>query len=167
MAEVVFPGLNLQFNIDKIAIQIGPLAIHWYAILVALDFALAMLIYRLYDGKFDIKFNDILDLSLYLIPISLISARAYYILFNLDYYISNPMQILNTRSGGMAIYGGIIGGAITCYIFCKKRKINLLDLLDYIVPCLALGQALGRIGNFINVEGYGTRNFGSLENGHI
>ena len=118
---------------------------------------IAICMFKKRDGLYNIKFSEILDLLIYLIPISLISARLYYIVFNLEYYILNPSQILNTRNGGMAIYGGIIGGAITCFVFCKKRKINILDLIDYIVPGLVLGQAIGRWGNFINVEAYGTQ----------
>ena len=157
MTDVVFPGFSLKFSIDKVAVTIGDLGIHWYAVLIAIAIVIGIVICRLYDGKFGIKFDDILDLSLYVIPISIISARLYYILFNLDYYLANPAEIFNVRSGGMAIYGSIIGGAIACYLGCKIKKINILDLLDYIVPSLALGQAIGRIGNFINVEAYGSQ----------
>ena len=138
MNVITFPGLNLQFNINRIALSIGGISIYWYAILMTSAFVISLLIYKLKNGKFEIKFSDILDLALLVIPISIVSARLYYILFNLEYYVANPTQIFNLRSGGLAIYGGIIGGAVTCYIFCKKRKIDLLDLLDYIVPCLAL-----------------------------
>ena len=138
MNVVTFPGLNLQFNINRIALSIGGISIYWYAILMTSAFAISLLIYKLKNGKFEIKFSDILDLALLVIPISIVSARLYYILFNLEYYVANPTQMFNLRSGGLAIYGGIIGGAVTCYIFCKKRKIDLLNLLDYIVPCLAL-----------------------------
>ena len=138
MNVITFPGLNLQFNINRIALSIGGISIYWYAILMTSAFVISLLIYKLKDGKFEIKFSDILDLALLVIPISIVSARLYYILFNLEYYVANPTQMFNLRSGGLAIYGGIIGGAVTCYIFCKKRKINLLNLLDYIVPCLAL-----------------------------
>ena len=138
MNVITFPGLNLQFNINRVALSIGGISIYWYAILMTSAFAISLLIYKLKNGKFEIKFSDILDLALLVIPISIVSARLYYILFNLEYYVENLTQIFNLRSGGLAIYGGIIGGAVTCYIFCKKRKINLLNLLDYIVPCLAL-----------------------------
>ena len=138
MNEIVFPAINLKLKMSQTAIEIGNISIYWYAIIIVLAFIIAMLIYRKNDGKFGIKFDTILDFSLYVIPISLISARLYYVLFNLQFYLHNPSQILSTRSGGMAIYGGVIGGAIACYILCKKRKINVLDLLDYIVPCLAL-----------------------------
>lgn len=155
MNEVVFPGLNLKFEISKIAFSIGSINIYWYAILIVLAFIIALIILKIKDGKFGIKFSDIFDLSLFVIPISIISARIYYIFFNFKYYVQNPIKILDLRNGGLAIYGGIIGGLITCYVFCKKRKINLLDLLDYIVPCLALGQSIGRWGNFINAEAHG------------
>lgn len=155
MNKIIFPGLNLEFNISRIAIKLFGIEIYWYAILMVGAMFIAICMFKKRDGLYNIKFSEILDLLIYLIPISLISARLYYILFNLEYYISNPSQILNTRNGGMAIYGGIIGGAVTCFVYCKKRKINILDLIDYIVPGLVLGQAIGRWGNFVNVEAYG------------
>ena len=138
MNEITFPGLNLKMQISRIAFSIGNIDIYWYAIFMMFAFIISLIIFKIKDGKFNIKFSDILDLSLYVIPVSIISARIYYILFNLQYYINYPMQIFNLKAGGLAIYGGIIGGFITCYIFCKKRKIELVDLLDYIIPCLAL-----------------------------
>ena len=138
MNTITFPGLNLKLKVSRIAFSIGNIDIYWYAILMMSAFIIALIIFKIKDGKFNINFSDVLDLSIYVIPISIISARLYYILFNLEYYISYPAQIFNLKAGGLAIYGGIIGGLITCYIFCKKRKINLLDLLDYIIPCLAL-----------------------------
>ena len=138
MNEITFPRLNLKMQISRIAFSIGNIDIYWYAIFMMFAFIISLIIFKIKDGKFNIKFSDILDLSLYVIPVSIISARIYYILFNLQYYINYPMQIFNLKAGGLAIYGGIIGGFITCYIFCKKRKIELVDLLDYIIPCLAL-----------------------------
>lgn len=138
MNKISFPLLDLELQISRIAFSIGNIDIYWYAILMVFSFVISLIIFKIKDGKFGIKFNDILDLSIFVIPISIISARLYYIVFNANYYISNTIQIFNLRSGGLAIYGGIIGGVITCYVFCKKRKINLLDLLDYIVPCLVL-----------------------------
>lgn len=157
MNVVRFPGLNLTLSIPRVAITIFNIEIYWYAILMVSAMVIAIIMFKKRDGLYKIKFSEILDLLIYLIPISIISARLYYVLFKLDYYIANPIEILNTRNGGMAIYGGVIGGAITCVVFCKIRKINLLDLIDYIVPGLVLGQAIGRWGNFINIEAYGTK----------
>lgn len=141
--------------IPRVAITILGMEIYWYAILIVAAIMIAIIWCKRKDGRFEIKFDDILDLIIFLIPISIISARLYYIIFEMDYFFSNPLEIFNLRNGGLAIYGGIIGGAITIFIFCKIRKIKFLDLLDYIVPVLALGQAIGRIGNYINVEAYG------------
>lgn len=138
MNKISFPGLNLNFEISRIAFSINNIDIYWYAILMVSAFIIALIIFKINNGKFNINFSDILDLSIYLIPISILSARAYYVLFNIELYIQNHIRFFDFRSGGLAIYGGIIGGLVTCYIFCKKRKINILDLLDYIVPCLAL-----------------------------
>ena len=157
MNVVRFPGLNLTLNIPRVVFTIFNIEIYWYAILMVSAMVIAIIMFKKRDGLYKIKFSETLDLLIYLIPISIISARLYYVLFKLDYYIANPIEILNTRNGGMAIYGGVIGGAITCVVFCKIRKINLLDLIDYIVPGLVLGQAIGRWGNFINVEAYGTK----------
>ena len=107
--------------------------------------------------KYNIKFNDILDLIIYIIPTSFICARLYYIVFNLQYYLQAPIEILKVWNGGLAIYGGIIGGILVILVYSKKRKIQFLDITDYLVPYLALGQAIGRWGNFFNVEAYGTQ----------
>lgn len=148
MNTITFPLLNLKIEISRIAFSIGNIDVYWYAIFIVLAFILALIIFKIKDGKFGIKFTDIVDLAIYVIPISIISARIYYVLFNLNEYTNNPIQIFNFRNGGLAIYGGVIGGLITCYIFCKKRKIDLLDLIDYIVPCLALRTSNRKMGEF-------------------
>lgn len=146
MGRITFPGLNLDFEISRIAFSVSNIDIYWYAIIMASAFIIALIIFKINDGKLNIKFSDILDLSIYVIPISILSARLYYVLFNISKYIENPLEIFDFRSGGLAIYGGIIGGAITCHIFCKKRKIDILDMLDYIVPCLALRTSDWKVG---------------------
>lgn len=156
MHQITFPILNLTLNINRIAFTIFGINIYWYAILIVASFILALFLCKKQNGKYAIKYNDIIDLSIILIPVSFIGARLYYCVFNLSNY-NSIMSILNLKDGGLAIYGGIIAGVIAAYFFCKKRKIKMLDLLDYIVPFLALGQSIGRWGNFINVEAYGTQ----------
>ncbi len=155
MSTITFPLFNLKMQIPRVAFEVFGIKIYWYAIIIVSSIIIALLICKKNERKFGIDFSVILDLLIFLIPISIISARLYYVLFNLDSYIADPEQIFNLRAGGLAIYGGIIGGVITSYIFCKKRKINLLDLFDYIVPSLALAQSIGRWGNFFNIEAYG------------
>lgn len=167
MNTITFPLFNLKLQISRIAFSIGNINIYWYAILIVLAFIIALIIFKIRDGKFGIKFSDIIDLAIYVIPISIISARIYYVLFNLNEYINNPIQIFNFRNGGLAIYGGVIGGLITCYIFCKKRQIDLLDLIDYIVPCLALRTSNRKMGQFYKCRSVWLRNKSSMENGDI
>lgn len=167
MNTVTFPGLKLEFNISRIAFKIYGIEIYWYAILIVISMFLALIMFRKRNGLYEINFNDVIELSLYLIPIAIISARLYYIIFNLGSYLQNPIEILNIRSGGLAIYGAVIGGLVTCFVFCKIRKINIFDLMDYIVPGLVLGQAIGRWGNFINIEAYGVSTNSILRMGII
>lgn len=156
MKEVIFPGLNLDLFISNIAFKIGNLNIYWYGILITVAMAISIALLKKDDGKYYIKFEEVLYLIVILIPISLIGARLYFVLFKLNYYIENPNKIFSFRDGGLAIYGGIIAGIITTIIYCKVNKIKVLDMLDYIAPYLALSQSIGRWGNFFNVEAHGS-----------
>lgn len=148
MNTVYFPLLNLKLTINNIAFSIFGIDIYWYAILIVGAMIAGIIILKLRDGLYGIKFETVIDLVLYLIPISIISARLYYVLFDLDFFLKEPRQILNIRTGGMAIYGGIIGGAITSFVFCKKKNIQILDLFDYIAPALALRPSNRKMGEF-------------------
>ena len=156
MNTVEFPLLNLKLELSEVAIKIFGLGIKWYAIIIVFCIIMALVWCKFRSEKYNIDFDEILSLFIILIPTVIICARLYYVLCNLNYYLSNPIQIINIRCGVLAIYGGIIGGIIACYIFCKKKNINILNLLDCIAPILALSQGIGRWGNFINVEAYGT-----------
>ena len=167
---VTFPSLGIELKLLPIAISILGIDIYWYAIFIVGAIILSLIILKLTTKNTQIKYENIIELAVYMLPIAFVSARIYYVLFNLNYYSHNPLQILNLKSGGLAIYGGIIGGAITAYIYCKKNKINFLAMLDQLVPVLALSQAIGRWGNFFNIEAYGsiTNSFfrmGVIENG--
>ena len=142
--------------IPRVAFSFMGIEVYWYAILITFAILIGFLWAKIKDGRYNIKFYDVLDLSLFMIPIAIICARLYYVLFNLNYYLNNPTEIFNFRNGGIAIYGALIGGAITIIVFCKKRKINILNLMDYLIPIIPLGQAIGRWGNYINIEAYGS-----------
>lgn len=142
--------------IPRVAISVMGIDIYWYAILITSAIIIGFLWAKFHNGRYNIKYEDVLDLSLFMIPIAIICARLYYVVFNLNYYLSNPAEIFNFRNGGIAIYGALIGGIITIIIFCKKRKINMFDLMDYLAPIIPLGQAIGRWGNYINIEAYGS-----------
>lgn len=142
--------------ISRVAFTIAGTDIYWYAVLIVSAIVIGIIWSLLKSGRYNIKFDTILDLCIFMIPISILCARAYYVIFNLNYYTSNPLEILDFRNGGLAIYGGIIGAVITIIVFCKIKKVNILNLTDYIAPIIPLGQAIGRWGNYINIEAYGT-----------
>lgn len=170
MNNIKFEGLGLDLNVNPVLVDINGIKIYWYAFFIIMGVILALILCKKDDGKYNIKFETILELCLFLLPISIICARIYFVLFKLDYYVQNPLEIFNIRNGGLAIYGGIIGAIATIIVFCKKKKIKILDMLDYIAPYLALGQCIGRWGNFFNGEAHGieTTNIfrmGIVENG--
>lgn len=155
MNTITFPGLNLEFNINQIALKIGNVEIYNYAIIIVLAILISTFLCYKSREKFGINFYFILDTAIYFLMFGIIGARLYYVLFNLNYYLKNPLNIFNLRNGGLAIYGGIITGFFVILHSCKKNKINTWDFLDVIVPYLALAQAIGRWGNFFNIEAYG------------
>lgn len=155
MQIIEFPMFNIKLNISKIAFNIFGIDIYWYALIIVFAIISALFYCRKIDGMYKIKFETILNIYIWIIPIGVICARLYYVLFKLEYFLQNPISILNIRDGGLAIYGGIIGGIITIIFYCKKQKINLLNLLDYLAPAVALAQSIGRWGNFFNLEAYG------------
>ena len=106
--------------------------------------------------------EDYLDLVMYGVFFALIGARLYYVAFSWEYYKDNLLSILNLRQGGLAIYGGIIGAFITVYVFCKKRKLSVAQMLDTVSMGLVTGQIIGRWGNFFNREAFGDYTDGLL-----
>lgn len=155
ISPISFPNLNISLFINPIAISIFGLNIHWYGILIVSAILIGLFLAKKDDGLHGIRFDDVFDFLLIGIFFAIIFARLYFVLFNLDYYKNNLSEIFSVWNGGLAIYGGIIGGAISALIFCKIKKINFLNLCDYLVPFLAFGQSIGRWGNFINQEAYG------------
>jgi phosphatidylglycerol:prolipoprotein diacylglycerol transferase len=158
MKEIVeFPGLwNLKIPVSKEAFRIFNLPIYWYGIILASAFLLAVLLAVKQSSKYKINSDSFIDLVLFLTPVSIIGARLYYVIFTWGDFRDNLIDIFNTRKGGMAIYGGIIAGIITTIIFAKVKKINVLKLFDFGIPYLPMAQAIGRWGNFVNQEAYGS-----------
>lgn len=140
---------------DRVAFSIFGIDVMWYGILMAIGMILGTLLALKEAKRVGIKEDDVLDLAIFAIPIGLLSARLYYVIFNWEYYSQNVSQILNFRAGGMAIHGALIGGIITGYIFTKIRKINFLKMADAVMIGMPLAQAIGRWGNFINQEAHG------------
>lgn len=156
MYNIGFPNLGLYFNINPIAFSIGDINVYWYGIIIAVGIFLALLISKLIDGKYGIKYETVEEFVLWALPVSIICARIYYVVFSWDSYKNDLSGVFRIWEGGLAIYGGIIGAIITAIIYCKAKNIKLFDLTDFCIPLLALGQAIGRWGNFINREAYGS-----------
>ena len=140
---------------NPIAISLGPIKIYWYSIIILLAIILASKVLFKQAKKQNIKEEFLTNLIFYGVLWGILGARLYYVLFNLKYYLQNPIEIIEIYNGGLAIHGGIIAGAIFFIYYSKKNKINFLKIFDLTAPALMLGQAIGRWGNFINQEAHG------------
>lgn len=153
---VSFPGLGLEFQVNRVAFQIGSMPIYWYGILIALGFILAIL-YVLKRAKgFGVDSDRMLDVIMGGAIGGIIGARLYFVAFKWEDYSKNLALIFDTRSGGMAIYGGVIFGFLAGYLMCKWRKVKFLPGADLVANAFLLGQGIGRWGNFINIEAFGS-----------
>lgn len=155
MDKISFPNLGIDFMVNKIAFTIFGIDIAWYAVIITFGIIVAMIVsYR--NAKFmKLDTDRFMDSFFYMIVFGIIGARLYYVIFNFDLYKDNLLSIFNLREGGIAIYGAIIFGAISVYIYTKIKKEKFLNYTDCIVPALAIAQAIGRWGNFVNQEAYG------------
>lgn len=157
MKEVLrFPKLGLSFKLSRVAFSIGSINIYWYGLLIAIGFILGFSYVTKVAKKFNLKTDDIVDVVVYGLFGGIIGARAYYVIFNFDFYKNNILDIFKIWEGGIAIYGGLIGAFLVGIIVAKKRKIKILSLTDTVVGGIILGQAVGRWGNFVNIEAFGS-----------
>ena len=131
------------------------LNIAWYGAIIAFAIILGVLLASREAERQGIKADLIFDFLLLVLPLAIIGARAYYVIFEWESYAAEPMRIFAIREGGLAIYGGVMGGIIAGLIFCHYTRFPFLRLADMVVPSLILGQALGRWGNFVNQEAFG------------
>jgi|TARA_B100001971_G_C18135536_1_gene507368 phosphatidylglycerol:prolipoprotein diacylglycerol transferase len=145
-------------NINPVLLKLGPFEIRYYGLFFVLGFVIAyfMLNYLAKKKKIELTKDDVSDYLLYLIIGTVAGARIFYVLiYNLKFYLANPLQIFAVWQGGLSFHGGLIGAVLAVIIFTKKRKFDFYELADLTVIPLALGLALGRIGNFTNGELFG------------
>ncbi len=153
--DISFPNLGLYFENVPTGFTVFGFEIKLYAIAVVIGmFAGGALAGRLAQ-RGGWKSDYIWDFFVYGVFFGVLGARVYYVIFAWDYYKDDLKQVFNIRQGGLAIYGGVIAAFLTVFIYCRIKKLNGLRLLDYCVPGLALGQAIGRWGNFFNREVFG------------
>jgi len=152
---ISFPNLNLSFNINRAAVTIGGFSVYWYGILIALGIVIAFVYAYCQCKKAGLDTDHLINMVLFALPVAIICARAYYVIFNFDLYRDDLWSIFDIRSGGIAIYGGIIGTLIVLVIYCRKKRLNIGTVLDILAIGLLIGQAVGRWGNFVNGEAFG------------
>lgn len=141
--------------LNRVFFQLGPITIYWYAVFIMSGVALGLFLAIREGKRVGISPEFFYDLVTYGLPISIICARLYYVLFNLNYYLANPGDIIKIWQGGLAIHGGVIGATIFGYIFCKKRKMTFWLVADIAGSSFIIAQAIGRFGNFMNQEAHG------------
>lgn len=162
MYEIRFPNLGIELEKVIDGFQIGNFELRLYGIIIALGFVLAYVLISKEAKRTGQDPEMYLDFMLWVVVPAILGARIYYVLFSLDEYVKEGQSLgdtvlgmLNIRGGGLAIYGGIIAGAITLLIFAKRRKVNTMLMLDTMCMGLLVGQMLGRWGNFFNREAFG------------
>lgn len=159
---VHFAGLDKAFNISKTLVEFTlpftekVISVRWYGAIIAFGFLLAVLFGGRIAYKWKINLDKMVDILIYGTIFGIIGARLYYVAFEWGYYSQHLNEIVQIWNGGLAIYGGIIGGLLGAYITCKVEKVNFFNLLDMASMSLLIGQGIGRWGNFANQEAFGT-----------
>lgn len=156
MYNVQFPKLGLDFDISPIAFSIGSYYIYWYGIIIASGLLLAVGYAMKTAPRYNVNASKLINCVLVGIITGIIGARLYFCFFQWDYYSKNPVEILHINNGGLAIYGGIIGSMIGGLIIVKIQKMKVMPVLDIAMISFLIGQGIGRWGNFMNQEAYGT-----------
>lgn len=154
--------------INPIALELGPISVRWYGIIIAVGILLGYFIAQEGVKRIGFDTDTLVDIIFWSAIFGFIMARLYFVVFQWPYYIQNPIEIPMIWHGGIAIHGGLIGGFVTGIIICKQKNINPFQIGDVIAPSMILGQGIGRWGNFMNHEAHGgpvSRTF--LENLHI
>lgn len=152
---ISFPGLGISYLNPPAYFSVFGRNIYFYGVLIALGFILAILFCARRSRDFGIKADDFYDMMIWLIPLSIVGARLYFVLFRLKDYADNPLSVFAVWEGGLAIYGGIIAGIATAFFVCRRKGIPITAMLDLAVLGLLIGQILGRWGNFMNREAFG------------
>lgn len=161
---VKFAGIAKEFAVSQ-DLNLGFTTVRWYGAIIAFGFLLAVLFGGRIAYKWKINLDKMVDVLIYGTIGGIIGARLYYVAFKWDYYGSHLGDIVKIWEGGLAIYGGLIGGLIAAYIVCKVEKLNMLNLMDMASMSFLIGQGIGRWGNYANQEAFGSftnRNWGMM-----
>lgn len=140
---------------NPVAFNIFGVPIRWYGILISLGMVIGILLASNSCKVKDINYDNMLDIVLIALPSAIIGARLYYVVFNLNYYVKYPSEIINIRNGGLAIHGGILFAFTAAFLYSRRKKVDFLSYADAAAPSIILAQAIGRWGNFFNQEAHG------------
>lgn len=165
MYDVAFPNFGIYIEKMVSSFDIGNFTIAYYGVIISIGMIIGFMSVLFFAKKSKQNEDRYYDLFIIIIISSIIGARLYYVLFNLDFYTKYPKEIINLRAGGLAIYGGVIFGMIATFIYSKVAKISFFRLVDTAVIGVSIGQAIGRWGNFVNLEAFGdyTNNFFAMQ----
>lgn len=171
MGKLSFPGIGIgEFDINSVIFSLfdGKLVINWYAVIITTGIVLAAVYVLMRFKENGLKTDDFLDLALWVVVCGILGARLYFILFKLDDYIitshdnffknlgASLYEMIAVWKGGLAIYGGVIAGGLAAFFVARKKKLNILQILDFLAPAVMMAQSLGRWGNFFNIEAFGS-----------
>lgn len=153
---------------NRVAFNIFGFNVYYYSLCILLGVVVAYILITREGKKQGLPKEFISDLIFYTLIIGILGARVYYCVFNLDYYLANPSEILKIYNGGLAIHGGVIAGLIFVYFYTKKKNVSFIKILDIVAPAVIIAQSFGRWGNFFNQEAYGgITTYQNLKNMHI
>lgn len=167
MFNVQFPNLGLELEVSRVAFTIFGINVYWYGVLIALGAMLGIGVSFVLVKKQGINSDKYIDVLMLGAVGAIVCARAYYVAFA-PFEYESFIDMINIRDGGVAIYGGVIGALVTAFFACKWRKIDPLEVCDIVATCFLLGQSIGRWGNFVNQEAFGTNTdglFGMISEG--
>ncbi|WP_243290515.1 prolipoprotein diacylglyceryl transferase [Bacillus sp. FJAT-47783] len=154
--------------LDRVAFELGPIQVYWYGLIIGFGALLGLWLAVRESERRGLHKDLFVDLVLIALPLAIVGARTYYVLFQWDYYSQNLADIPKIWQGGLAIHGGLIAAILTGYVFARVKNVSFWKIVDIAAPSIILGQAIGRWGNFMNQEAHGgpvTREF--LENLHL
>ena len=153
--DIAFPHLNIFIENLRNTFKIGNFTIAYYGLIIAVGMLIGFTVAVRFGKKIGVSEDTLYDIFIICVLLGIVGARAYYVLFRLDYYMIRPYEILDIRAGGLAVFGGIIFGTIGIIIYCLIKKVDIKKVLDATAFGLVIGQAIGRYGNFFNMEAFG------------
>ena len=153
--DIAFPNLGIFIETLRNNFRIGNFTIAYYGVIIALGMLIGFYVATHFGKKIGVEDDTLYDIFILCVVFGIIGARIYYVIFRWDYYQIRPYEILNIRAGGLAVFGGIILVVIAIAIYSKIKKVNLLKVLDATMIGVTVGQAIGRWGNFFNMEAFG------------